>query len=400
MTPFSRGSWAGLPPELVQLACAKADDGSRLNMMFVCTAWRAAVLAAPHLVPAPVVELPEAAAGARAQERVLSTAAALNPLTWRVVVKGAAEEAQAQPFALTAVLAVLPSHVRQLHIECDCNGLVLRMLQRFPRLEGLELGGNAAFADWRGAGPVAAKLQGGLTINCRRAGGTGHHLDDELENFPVGLPQALSWASSHATALHTLVLDSVFDAEAAAFCSALPAIRILNLTLRYGRGAEAAVAMLRQLPQLHSLQLQLINVETHFDPDADGASWIGNGVWEWMRPPPLAGLPLHSLTVQGAVGLPPDWRQLASLQVLRVVSSPEYGEPLLEEDETSRLQWGSEPAGGLAALTRLEIKGIVPDVEVVASMPALQVVRDIKGRQPGWRTALAAARPNLEIIPY
>lgn len=232
-----------------------------------------------------------------------------------------------------------------------------------------------------------------------------------------------------------------------------------SLTLRYGTGVEAAVAMLRQLPQLQSLDLQLTNNWMLFDEDSDGALWIGNGVWDWVHTPPLAGLPLRSLTVQGGVGLPPDWRQLASLQVLRVVSSPEFGQPWDDEDETGFLQWGSELASGLASLTRLEVKGILPGVgcdsvssapathalpalvhgsrgcwlqrpvfgfsdlwfsrcclgwpakpfplptphplsavEVVASMPALRIVRDIKGRQPEWRAALAAARPDVEII--
>lgn len=40
------------------------------------------------------------------------------------------------------------------------------------------------------------------------------------------------------------------------------------------------------------------------------------------------------------------------------------------------------------------------DVDVVASLPSLQVVRDIKGRQPEWRAALANTRPGLEIMPY
>lgn len=120
------------------------------------------------------------------------------------------------------------------------------------------------------------------------------------------------------------------------------------------------MAMLRQLPQLQSLDLQLTNIQLLFDEDSDGASWIGNGVWDWVRTPPLAGLPLRSFTVQGAVGLPPDWRQLASLQVLRVVSSPEFGQPWYEEDETTSHQWGSELASGLASLTRLEVKGVVP----------------------------------------
>lgn len=29
MAPLSNGPWAGLPPDLVQLVCGHADDGSR-----------------------------------------------------------------------------------------------------------------------------------------------------------------------------------------------------------------------------------------------------------------------------------------------------------------------------------------------------------------------------------
>lgn len=29
MAPLSKGAWAGLPPELVQLVCGHADEGSR-----------------------------------------------------------------------------------------------------------------------------------------------------------------------------------------------------------------------------------------------------------------------------------------------------------------------------------------------------------------------------------
>lgn len=129
-----------------------------------------------------------------------------------------------QPLALTAVLAVLPTYVHQLDLRCDCSGLVLRMLQRFPRLDSVQLGGNAAFADWRGAGPIAAKLQGQLTIDCRRAGGTGIFLDDELESPPEGLPEALP----HTAGLHCLALDGCFDDKAAALCSALPALHSLR----------------------------------------------------------------------------------------------------------------------------------------------------------------------------
>ncbi|KAL4457931.1 hypothetical protein ABPG75_012796 [Micractinium tetrahymenae] len=99
------------------------------------------------------------------------------------------------------------------------------------------------------------------------------------------------------------------------------------------------------------------------------------------------------------MGLPPDWGQLSNLRQLRVVSSPEYGEAgLWEEQPENYFSWGSEPAPGLTALTRLEVKGIMPAVEVAASLPVLRVLRDIRGRQPAFRAVLAAARPDVEII--
>lgn len=64
------------------------------TMRFTCTAWRAAVLAAPHLVPVAMLELPAVDAGPQAQAQALRAAAALHPLTWHVVIKGASEKAQ------------------------------------------------------------------------------------------------------------------------------------------------------------------------------------------------------------------------------------------------------------------------------------------------------------------
>ena len=37
-------------------------------------------------------------------------------------------------------------------------------------------------------------------------------------------------------------------------------------------------------------------------------------------------------------------------------------------------------------------------MSLAASLRALRVVRDIKGRQPEWRAALAAARPDVQVI--
>lgn len=114
--------------------------------------------------------------------------------------------------ALTAVLAVLPTTVRQLEVQCNCTGLVLRMLRRFTMLEGLLLGGNAAFVDWRGSQPFGTKLHGQLRIDCRRPAESGSYLDDEMDGLPDSLPQALSAAAG----LHNLEMDTEFDEEAAA----------------------------------------------------------------------------------------------------------------------------------------------------------------------------------------
>lgn len=74
----------------------------------------------------------------------------------------------------------------------------------------------------------------------------------------------------------------------------------------------------------------------------------------------MAGLPLRSLTVQGAVGLPPDWRQLTTLEVLRVVSTPEYGDPQYLDEIDDCLWWDFELATAMASLFCLELKGIMP----------------------------------------
>lgn len=76
-----------------------------LGMLFTCTSWRAAVLAAPHLLPAAALSLPElddADADVLASEGMLQAAAALNPLTWRVTIRDAGSKPQVG-------IALLPS---------------------------------------------------------------------------------------------------------------------------------------------------------------------------------------------------------------------------------------------------------------------------------------------------
>lgn len=95
-------------------------------MLFTCTPWRAAVLAAPHLVPAAELELPGAAAGPRALELALDTAASLNPLTWKVVISSDFDEAQVgteprmRSYCLPALLAnSLPVRPTPMPVACS-----------------------------------------------------------------------------------------------------------------------------------------------------------------------------------------------------------------------------------------------------------------------------------------
>lgn len=129
-----------------------------------------------------------------------------------------------QPLAQTAVLALLPAGVRALDLQCDCRGLVLRMLRRFPCLQELVLGGNANFADWRGAPALAPKLRGQLTIDSRlRRTVHGYDTDEEV----CEVPGAILAAVPQAAGLHSLQLDCAWDDESA-LCRALPALRTLR----------------------------------------------------------------------------------------------------------------------------------------------------------------------------
>lgn len=225
-----------------------------------------------------------------------------------------------------------------------------------------------------------------------------------------------------------------------------PSSHSLHIPYYTSDNAEPLVAVLRGQAHLTELRLVLVNTCGMFDADADGASWIDSGDWDLAPCPPLAGLPLRSLTIQGAVLLPPDWRKLTDLRKLRAVSSPEYGRPA--DWDGACFTWDSEPAPGLTSLTRLEVKSIVPgaawrgpalhtaelngyvqrvrgmhgmlqaagtlsnraspfvlpppplrtELDLIASLPALRVLRDIRGRQPAFRAAVAAARPDVRII--
>ncbi|KAL4457925.1 hypothetical protein ABPG75_012790 [Micractinium tetrahymenae] len=286
-------------------------------------------------------------------------------------------------------------------VEAPSAAATAMLLEHKGTIAHLELG--ASCTDFRDCAALLASLDAArlrslaLTAHLDmrlRTPAQPYADDEELHRISASTLNALA----PATRLQALSLVVPWDSDTAALLANTKSLSHLSLHIPY-MTTDKAVALavaLRALPRLSELHLVLSNIQLLFDPDSDGASWINNGVWDFVCTPPLAGLPLRVLAIQGAVGLPPDWRQLSGLRQLRVVSSPECGE--WADEPEHRFSWGSEPAPGLTALTRLEVKGIMPAVEVAASLPALRVLRDIRGRQPAFEAALAAARPFVQII--
>ena len=137
--------------------------------------------------------------------------------------------------------------------------------------------------------------------------------------------------------------------------------------------ATSAVSMLEQLPRLRGIKLGIHAYHGHeaifkdylkcYDVDGDERVTFP----EWVRPPALAGLSaLTELELAGAASLPPDWRQLSSLQRLRVMIDLRYWPhswPHLVNNSGAEgraachqwcFKWGTAPLAALRALTRLE----------------------------------------------
>ncbi|KAL4458111.1 hypothetical protein ABPG75_012976 [Micractinium tetrahymenae] len=281
---------------------------------------------------------------------------------------------------LSAVHAV---HLRSLALGAHPSvfALCAGVLPHLSALEALDLLGNAIPCDWDSTRGVAAAapLLRSLHVGTRRRSRVPSNAEDEEL---LGLPAGTITALASATRLSILGLVAAWDSITEALLRNARGLQHLSIHLAYltTKKVEELVAALRTLPRLAELHLVLANIMLLFDPDSDGADWIDNGVWDFACTPPLAGLPLRSLTIQGAVGLPPDWRQLTGLRELRVVSDPEYRDVFVGDDAPDAcFRWGDQPAPGLTALSRLEVKGIMPAVAVAASLPALRVLRDIKG---------------------
>ena len=112
--------------------------------------------------------------------------------------------------------------------------------------------------------------------------------------------------------------------------------------------AAAAVAALSQLPaQMH----YAFGMHAHYGHELN-SNFPDVEEYNWLFPPPMARLcGLTKLRLVGAVSLPPDWRQLSSLQRLTLIND--------ENDwEASGFEWGGGPLTTLMALSRVEIRGV------------------------------------------
>ena len=113
--------------------------------------------------------------------------------------------------------------------------------------------------------------------------------------------------------------------------------------------------MLGQLPQLRGVKLGI----HAYHGTEEGIDYPDRDTQDWVQLPALAGVAaLTELALVGCTCLPPGWRQLSSLQRLRMVDTlTESIDHNADQDpEDFRLfQWGAAPLTALTAVTRLEI---------------------------------------------
>ena len=259
-------------------------------MLRTCAAWCAAIQAVPALWPEAVLRGGSVAYGEYGDESVpisgiapslreaadesqmlLEKVAALDALVWRVRVTGCEDQvgaapkmapplvcrwlaqalhffkahvktlsalrspatpahSLAQPTLVHALLAVLPTTVRQLRLQFDCRGPLLTVLRCLARLESFSIGseaGNGAHLQWDGSADAAAvpKLTA-LRLDFREApewDGGGHE-DADIRSVPAALPRALA----AATRLSSLELLVQWHQGASQLLAALPVLEDLR----------------------------------------------------------------------------------------------------------------------------------------------------------------------------
>ena len=124
------------------------------------------------------------------------------------------------------MLAVLPAGLQVLELAVPCAGPVLEVLTRFRHLQELRITGNGSDVTWEtpGTAGVLSKLSQ-LHLDNRTRAVCMEYRDGDTQGGEVyALHEDIAGMLAPAARLHSLALRVRWDDDAAALCSALPAL--------------------------------------------------------------------------------------------------------------------------------------------------------------------------------
>ncbi|KAL4425983.1 hypothetical protein ABPG75_009999 [Micractinium tetrahymenae] len=210
------------------------------------------------------------------------------------------------------------------------------------------------------------------------------------------------------TALHFSDFSADLLATALERFPYLTALGALDLYDCSQADATAAAAMLRRPPRLSSIALGIHSFwgseandgyPSFADDDSQQYPFVDK---DWVEIPPLAGISgLTALHIDGAAGLPPDWRQLRSLQCLRVTHNVTWAAPSQEDWNWGSFDWGpeDEPLSALTALTKVEFSetALLPELPLLAALPQLAELH-APNVVDTWQQELQQLRPGVRFV--
>ncbi len=136
-----------------------------------------------------------------------------------------------QPTLLHALLAVLPTTVRQLRFDVRCCDPLFPLLRRFTQLETISIGGrlgNGAELQWDSPA-AAATIPKFTSLRLDLRGDLEWDGSLVLREAPItSVPATWRLAMAAATRLSSLELRATWSMEVPLLCAALPALETLR----------------------------------------------------------------------------------------------------------------------------------------------------------------------------
>jgi hypothetical protein len=129
------------------------------------------------------------------------------------------------------VLLALPSGIRELELACPCAGPLPAVLQRFRRLENVDITGNGAGVLWACSAPAAAAVLSKLRSLCldyRKPPKFYAHAEFSKPALVLQLPAGIAAQLAPATRLTALELRVEWSDGVRVLCGALSALRELK----------------------------------------------------------------------------------------------------------------------------------------------------------------------------